>query len=34
VIATIAFTAAQPIQQITVTLALTQAGVGPSQAAA
>ena len=34
VIATIAFTASQPIQQITVTLALTQAGVGPSQEAA
>jgi phage tail sheath protein FI len=34
VIATIAFTAAQPIQQITVTLALSQAGVGPSQEAA
>jgi phage tail sheath protein FI len=34
VIATIAFTAAQPIQRITVTLALSQAGVGPSQEAA
>ncbi len=34
VIATIAFTAAQPVQQITVTLALSQAGVGPSQEAA
>ncbi|HWF77442.1 MAG TPA: phage tail sheath C-terminal domain-containing protein, partial [Caulobacteraceae bacterium] len=34
VIATIAFTASQPIQQIIVTLALTQAGVGPSQEAA
>ena len=34
VIATVAFTASQPIQQITVTLALTQAGVGPSQEAA
>ncbi|HEX3405993.1 MAG TPA: phage tail sheath C-terminal domain-containing protein, partial [Caulobacteraceae bacterium] len=34
VIAVIAFTAAQPIQQITVTLALSQAGVGPSQEAA